>query len=162
MFNLQRIKGIKSQGGDYLGIAAGFMIEVRDNDPALHKLLPPGVNFKISPSPAYRGSRRLNLLNYSGTCLVTIRSGQVKAGIQQAKLELYINNGYESDMEVLAMTRILASYRWPAGILLVTKSALKKMPKALPSALIAAGWIKMSDKPGKVAYHILLPNLKVT
>lgn len=161
MFNLQRIKGLKSQGGDYLGISAGFMIEVRDNDTGLHKLLPTDVNFKISHSPAYRGRKRLNLLNYSGTCLITIRSGQLKAGVQYAKLELYVNTGSESDVEVLAMTRTLASYRWPSAVLLITKAALKKMPESIPYALTAAGWKKMCDEPGKIAYQIHLPKPKI-
>lgn len=160
MFNLQIIKRPKSEGGNYLGIAAGFLIEAMDNDPGIQTLLPPGTHFNVSSAPAYQGHRRLNLLNYSGNCLIVIRSSQIKAGIRHAKLEIYNNKGQENDVEVLAITRILASYRWPSGILFVSKRALKRMGNNLSGVFIRAGWRDMRDESGTIAFLTQLPKPK--
>jgi len=161
MFNLQIIKRPKSQGGNYLGISVGFLIEVMDNDPGLHTLLPKGTHFKGSSAPAYRRHRRLNLLNYSGNCLIVIRSSQIKAGVRHAKLEIYNNKGQEDDLEVLAITQILASYRWPSGVLFVSKHTLKRMGKNLSEVFIRAGWRDMRNESGTIAFLTQLPKPKV-
>ena len=157
MLNLQRIRGLKSLGGDYLGICSGFLVEVRDNDPGVKKLLPESINLKLSSSPAYRGRRRLTLLNYSGTCLLRITTSHTRGGVPHAKLNVYINEGTENDREVLAITRILASFRWPSGMLLITKPSLKMMSKGLPENLLAMGWTDLRAESGQVAFCIQLP-----
>lgn len=160
MLNLQRIRGPKSLGGDFLGICSGFLVEVRDNDPGVRKLLPEAINLKPSSGPAYRGRKRLTLLNYSGTCLIMITTSHTKGGITYAKLNVYINEGSESDQDILAITRILASYRWPSGVLLITKSSLKMMSKGLLANLLAIGWADLRAESGQVAFSLQLPKPK--
>lgn len=86
MFNLRLIKGLKSLGRNYLGIAAGEFVEVRDNDPQIRNLLPEGTTFTPSVQLPYRGRKRLILLNYSSTCLVMIKSSRTLTGVAQAEL----------------------------------------------------------------------------
>lgn len=160
MLNLQIIRSTRSRGGDYLGIASGFLLEVKDHDPALVRLLSERSDFKPLLTPAYRGRKRLCLLNYSETCLVIIKTGKAIAGKTCAKLYIYINHGPESDESVLALTRVLASYRWPSGVLVIAKSSLKKMPKDLPLALLKMGWIDLRQENDKLAFHLELPKPK--
>lgn len=160
MFNLQIIKGLKSLGGDYLGISSGFLVEVRDNDPGISLLLPEGVHFTPSFIPAYRGRRRLTLLNYGGNCLVMIKSSRSKGGAAQAQLYIYVNKGIESNRDVLAITRILASYRWPLGILYIKKPSLRQMHTTLPEDLRDMGWRDLRAEKGDRAFELSLPNIR--
>lgn len=86
MLNLQLIRSTKSRGGNYLGIASGFLLQVKDHDPSIYKMLPEGANFRPSTTPGYRGRKRLILLNYSETYLVITKASNTKGGTVHAKL----------------------------------------------------------------------------
>lgn len=161
MYNLRRIKGLKSLGGDYLGIASGNLIEVRDNDPLIKDILPEGTSFTPSRRPAYRGRKRLYLVSWSGTCLIMMKSGRSITNIPQAQLYIYKNNGTEKDNELLSDARILASYRWPSGVVFIQKSAIKKMSQNLIQALIRNGWKDLRSKQGDRAFEAVLPKLRI-
>ena len=159
MYNLRRIKGLKSLGGDYLGIVSGNLVEARDNDPLIRRILPDGTNFKPSNRPAYHGRKRLNLISFSGTCLIMLKSGRSIMGTPQAQLYIYKNDGAEKDQELLSDARILASWRWPSGVLFIKKSAIKNMSQSLIEALILNGWKDLRSETGERAFEAVLPKL---
>lgn len=153
MLNLQRIRGSKILGGDYLGVACGNLVEIRDNDPALRALIPAGTNFLPSSTPAFRGRKRLNLSSISSDCLIMMKSGKKKDNVSQPQLYVFINRGIESDQSLLIYTHLLASYRWPNGVLHIKKSSLKKMPVSLTSDLIRLGWKDLRLENGDDAFQ---------
>lgn len=156
MHSLQKIKGLKSQGGDYLGIATGFLVEVRDHDPVVNALLPGGIKFERSSRHPYQGRKRLILSNPRGTILVMIKNGKKVEGLQHPELYVFINKSQEKDSHALTYITALASTRWPNGILTIKKKSLKKMPENFESLLRATSWHDLKNGTTDIAFQLKL------
>lgn len=148
-------------GGDYLGITAGFLVEIRQTVPEVRNLIPENVKFSPSKKAPYRGVKSLTLTNYSNTSLIMIKSCRSRDGSLLAQLYLYKNNGRETDRETLSLVRLLASYRWPEGVLMIKKQDFRGMSSNFALVLQESGWEDLRKQPGVQAFRIKLPKPKL-